>query len=128
MPVELGDYVRDFDAVVANLRTRQAAGQSIAVLDDADTVLYLAAGAPPWWRHSPCFPLILKRSQLTELVRAVAERGPQWVVILNNDLHARMSNEEDVWLAVHQSVESHYRLDATIGAFEIWQRNRKADR
>jgi hypothetical protein len=127
LPPLVAEYLRQFDATVSNLRAGVAAGQTVAILDDADTIFYLAISAPPWLRYSPCFPAITRRSELAALQQALVARGPQRVMIRANGLHAQagLYNEEDVWHAVHQTVESCYRLDSTTGIFEIWKRNER---
>jgi hypothetical protein len=116
--------IDNFEAVAEVLREYTAAQQSVAVLDVADTVYYLAAGAKPWWRYSPSFPVISFRNQLAELRHDVAARGPLFIFIRGTATQATFWSEEDVWLAVHQTVESTYTFERTIGDFEVWQRNR----
>jgi hypothetical protein len=124
LPLERWDDVRVFEAVVSRLRALNAAGQTVAVLDDADTIFYQASGAPPWGRYSPTFPAIMWRSELATLVGAITDRGPQWVVIRANGLHASMLHrEDDVWRVAHETVQRHYHLDGAIGVFEFWRRN-----
>lgn len=122
LPAETEGYV---DATVSRLRALVAAGQTVAVLDDIDTIFYLAGDARPWWRFSPCFQGILRRSELDELQRAIVSRGPQCILIRPDGHFAELFREEDVWRAVHQTVESCYRLEDTTGIFEIWRRNEK---
>jgi hypothetical protein len=126
-PPEDEGYIPEFDATISMLRKHIAAGRTVAVLDDIDTVFYLAADAPPWWRFSPSFSLIIRKSELADLQRGIVTRGPQIILIRGNGEFARQwyYDEEDVWLAVHQTVQSCYRLESTIGNFEFWRRNDK---
>ena len=125
LPADAETVIRQFTQTVSSLRSRAAAGQTVAVLDHSDAVFALAAGTAPWWRYSPCFPAIMRRSELAALQRAIVSRGPQSIVVRGNGLHAQLFGEEDVWRAVHQTVESCYRLEDTIGTFEIWRRNER---
>jgi len=117
LPAEAQGYAAMFDAVISRMKDALASGRTIAVLDDADPIFYLAADAPPWYRYSPLFPAFITRASLAQFVRQVAEHGPEVVVI-----RANPAGYPDVWRAAHETVVNHYRLDSTVGIFEFWHR------
>jgi len=125
LPPNSESYVVQFNAVRDALHEHIAAGQTLAVLDDTDTMFYLAVDAPPWWRYSPSFTAIARRSELAALQEAIASRGPQFVMTRADDAMARWFNEKDVWGAVQQTIKQYYRLDRMIGVYQIWRRNEK---
>ncbi len=118
LPAEAKEYAAMFDAVINRLKEAAASGKTVAVLDDADPIFYLASDTAPWSRYSPLFPMLYTHALVDQLVSQVAERGPDVVVIRSNLI------QSDVWRAFHETVEKHYRLDGTAGVFEFWQRNR----
>ncbi len=123
LPDEAKEFGRRFDATVSAIRGQLAAGRTVAILDDTDTIFYVASGATPWWRYSPCFSAIMRRSELDALQHAIATEGPQQIFIRPNGNHARRFAEEDVWRAVHDTVQKKYQSEGTAGFFESWKRN-----
>ncbi|MCX6907883.1 MAG: hypothetical protein NTY01_07565 [Verrucomicrobia bacterium] len=123
LPAEAQGDAAIFNAIVGRLEEAIASGKTVAVLDDSDTIFYLAVDAAPWSRYSPTFPQLITRASVAQLVRQISERGPHVVVIRNNPANAQRHNEADVWHAVHETVANHYRLDSTVGIFEFWRRN-----
>ena len=122
-PAEDEGFIPEFAPVISLLRQHISAGRTVAVLDDMDTVFYLAAGTAPWWRFSPCFSLMIRKSEVADLQHALVTRGPDVVVIrATGDFAARWYyDEEDVWRAVDATVAGHYRLEQTIGNIEFWR-------
>ncbi|MEA3186210.1 MAG: hypothetical protein QOD99_40 [Chthoniobacter sp.] len=125
LPPAASNYVAAFDATMRAIRERATGGQSLAVLDDTDTIFDLAAGVKPWWRYSPGFAAITRRTELDALESVLVNQSPHFVFIRANDFHARAFNTEDVWREVHSIVERRYTLDSNTGIFQIWRRNEK---
>jgi hypothetical protein len=128
LPAELRPYAEHLHAVAARMRAAAIEGRTVAVLDYAGPLLYLMAGLAPWSRYSPVFPALLFQSEVVQLQEQLASSGPD-VVVMCDRLNPAMplggwyrSTERDVWRAVHQTVQGHYRLESTFGPFEVWRR------
>jgi len=92
------------------------------MLDNADTIFYLAATVAPWFRYSPTLPALFTRTAVATLVQEIAERGPDVVVIRSGPARILLLDAPDVWREVHAAVAAHYRLERTIDVFEFWTR------
>ncbi|MFZ4395461.1 MAG: hypothetical protein ACOYOU_07525 [Kiritimatiellia bacterium] len=122
LPVDAPGGGAMFVAVVGKMKASIASGNTVAVLDDTDTIFYLAADASSWSRYSPLFPALYTRTAVAELVQDIATRGPDVVVIRDSPAHAWCPFNPDAWRAVHVSLGQHYRLEGTVGFFEFWRR------
>ena len=128
LPAGLRPYAENLEAVAARMRAAASEGRTVAVLDAADPLLYLMAGLAPWSRYSPVLPALLFQSEVVQLQARLASSGPDVVVMCDRHnpamplegWHREITRE--VWGAVHQTVQGHYRLESTFGPFEVWRR------
>lgn len=123
LPPMVQPYVDMFGIIIDKMKRHKESGKTIAVLDDSDTIFYLAANVPPWGRYSPAFPELITHTAVRGLISRVVANGPDVIVIRSGPEHAQALNEGDTWRAVHGAVKDNYDLEATIGVFEFWTRN-----
>ena len=123
LPAGLRPYVEHLHAVTAKMRAVAMEGQTVAVLDDADPLLYLMAGLAPWSRYSPVLPGLLFQSQVVQLQAQLASSGPDVVVMRTRPEGGWWRFiDPHLWHAVHRTVQGHYLLESTYGPFELWRR------
>jgi hypothetical protein len=123
LPPEAVGYVNAFQAVTRKLHDLSVAGNSVAVLDNTDTIFYLASSVVPWGRYSPGMAALITKKQLDHFIGNIETNGPRYVMIRPNESHAGLRGEQQVWLAVRHAVERHYHPSSSFVAFEIWERN-----
>lgn len=116
------EFRATFESVTAAMRQAAASGRTVAMLDNADPMFYLAAKVRPWSRYSPSLPALFTRDSVAQLVKQIADSGPEVVVVRSGPAGILFLDARDVWRVVHDTIATHYRLDSTIGVFEVWIR------
>jgi len=120
LPIEAQGFIRQFEAVTKRIKKLSSSGKTVAILDDADTMVYLAAGVPPWPRYSPLFPSLITKKQLEGVKYQLMHKPPDYVFIFANEEHARYFEEVDIWQEFRKSIEEGFLLVENVGPFEVW--------
>ena len=100
-------------------------GNSVAILDLNDTLLYCASNASPWSRYASLFHMALTQQSLDGIRNDLIARAPKYVVTRGQNA-VRPPNWEFVWAPLYQVVTNRYVLRQTVGLYEIWQRYQSA--
>lgn len=119
--------VDDTRAVVAAAKRAAADGSSVAIFDDGDPILYLAADLPPWGRYSPILATILTMDQRRALLRELRERPPDYAFFAKKERWWGASGA-DVRRAVRAELARRFALRGHAGPFELWERRRSVER
>lgn len=122
LPSDKRDLIERTQAAIERLRSLTAGSSRVAVLDDRDTLFYLGAGAAPWSRYSPLFPILLTNAQVQEVKRQLLARPPDYVFL-------RVEEEvpevfKGVWAELRATTQSSFQLVDTAGPFEVWRHMR----
>jgi len=119
-------YFQPFDGITAKMQLLSQGGNTVAVLDDSDTMLYLATGITPWPRYSPIIPSLSPR-RLAVFLQKLKNSPPDYVLIRGTADHTRFFNSKVPWTAVHGALPATFELNGHVGPFEVW-RKRKVHR
>ncbi|HEX8832665.1 MAG TPA: hypothetical protein VF719_00620 [Abditibacteriaceae bacterium] len=122
LPASEHHYFKPFDQLTNQLRVWAKQKHSVAVLDDSDTVLYLAAGIAPWSRYSPLFTSSGTPAKLQKLLQDLQQHPPDYALIRKDDRHTGFFNTKRVWSEVHRALPRSFVRQSELGHFEIWRR------
>lgn len=128
LPPDKQDFIRQFEEVTDRIKVLMSTKNRVAILDDRDTIFYLAAGGPPWARYSPLFPNLLTKERLEKVKSQLLIHPPDYVLVRKVDLAPSQTLTEeyfsysdvDVWIELRAAIQQYYTLDGDIGPFEIW--------
>jgi hypothetical protein len=121
LPPEAEGFVREFHDICSAIHTLAPDGNSVAILDFNDTVLYCASNTSPWSRYASLFHMALTQQLLGGIRNDLVVRSPRYVVIRGQNA-GRPRSWEFVWAPLYQGVTNRYVLHQTVGSYEIWQR------
>ena len=112
------------------LKQLSAGGVSVAIFDDCDVLLCLAAHCRPWSRHLSVMSMLHTNDQVAAIMRALRANPPRYVVIRNPDKTQISPNILPhvakagalVQDTLRTAVQQLYQRGDTVGPFEIWER------
>jgi hypothetical protein len=122
LPPGAEGFVEEFNAITSTIHTLALDGQTVAILDSNDTLLYSVADACPWSRYASVFHMALTQQSLDGIRNDLLIRSPGYAVIRGQQT-MRPPNWEFVWAPLYQAVTNRYVLRQTIGSYEVWQRS-----
>lgn len=114
-------YFQPFDAITGKMLALAHGRNKVAVLDDSDTILYVATGIAPWPRYSPLIPSMAPR-RLKVFLQKLKSSPPDYVLIRGTADHTRFFNTKTPWTTVHAALPGRFELNGHVGPFEIWRR------
>jgi hypothetical protein len=120
LPEDLRAHTAQARAGVEALRTLNAQGARVAVVDHRSTLYYLASGIAPWRGDSSLFYNTFTMDQQRALVADLATADLDYVFIREGPPQSYFI---DTWRACKEAVAGRYRLDGRAGLFEIWKRS-----
>ena len=109
-------WIRD---AIERVRELSAAGQTVAVLDELKTLIYLEAGVRPWHGDASFYMNTWTLEQQAALAARLEARRPDVVLIAAK--RPSQAKVRDTREAFHRVLERHYRLTETLGLFEVWR-------
>jgi hypothetical protein len=121
LPPDSEPFAREFQDICSAIHTLASDGNSVAILDSNDTLLYYGSNARPWSRYASLFQIALTQQSLDGMQNDLLVRSPRYVVIRGKNA-PRPRNWEFVWAPLYQAVTNRYVLRQTVGSYEIWQR------
>jgi hypothetical protein len=128
LPLDKEEWVQEFRVVQSELRTLVLSGKTVAIISDADPILYLAAGLTPSSRYSPLLTTLIRKTQLADTEARIARSAPvDYVFLLKKMQPAEggfrlMRKTEDSLERLRDVVSAAYQFDHTSGAFEVYRR------
>ena len=119
--------VKQYNAVVEEARALRARGRTVAIISNDDTSLYLAAGAPLWYRYAPLLPSLISRKQLDGAIAKLASKPVDYVFLPSDEPWKSFETwyplkTTDVYFAVRTTVQAHYTFDHRCGTYDVWKR------
>jgi hypothetical protein len=120
LPPAYGVFARDFQKLCSAVKTLAPDGKGVAILDPQDTLIYSAANARPWSRYTSLFQMTMTRQSLDDIRANLVTGLPHYVVVQGKSAD-RSPDWEFIWAPLYAAVTNRYRLDQTVGPYEIWR-------
>ncbi len=101
--------------------------RTVAIISNDDTSLYLATGAPLWYRYAPMLPSLISRKQLNRVLETLAAKPVDYVFLPSEEPWKSFETwyplkTADVYAAARKTVRLRYTFDHRCGAYDVWKR------
>ncbi len=123
IPMDYADLAQMIEGLARELKAAGPDGQSVAIFDPADTILYEATGATPWSRYLPFFEFAFTTRMLEDARRQLNDHPPKYVVTCGRGPSGKAYWEsyDFVWSPLYEVVTNRFELYRTVGVYEIWK-------
>ena len=116
---EFADEITDLRSVIARIQALARDGFPPAVLDNLDSVLCHGAGIAPWARVPRFFLNTFTRRDQALLAQRLQADPPPAIIIRAAPAFDYFA---DTWKVLHDALPPLYRLEDSVGGFEVWRR------
>ena len=118
-----------FRLVVSEMQRITNQGNTVAVIANDDTSLYVASRATLWNRYSPLLPTLMTQSMLAEVNKELSTKPVDYVFLKKKDptddgFWAGMlpPKTTDSWMMLSDTTRRLYHYDHECGPYEVWRR------
>ncbi len=106
--------IEQFNQVTSYLKEMSSQGNTIAIIDDTDTMFYVAIDVAPFFRYRP--GEVFTKKQLQYLHDQIINLRPDFIMI-----DSSTQTETMVIRDTRLLIGNYYNQDMTIGKYEIWK-------